>query len=282
MKPEIILHLGVHKTATTHIQSRLWNSREKLLSHGIQYIGLNELREIMTSKLGGGRSASEIVTALAPFMDAEKLVISDENILGGTDMPGSKKLYSSAKDRLSVLVGALNQYKITAHITLRDYADYLISRYCESLRHYKYRSFSTYYKNTDFAAVSWLDLLDDIRAAGCNNLIVSDFNYAIRNNDEYLSRMLGVDFQLDDATDSASTRRSKMSLETIRILNALNKHYPVPLVKKIMNMLDNHKQISPVTPFNPFDEDVLERLKANYSEHMQVLNSGNRDIQMWS
>lgn len=282
MKPEIILHLGVHKTATTHIQSRLWNSREKLLNHGIQYIGLGQLREIMTSKLGGGHSASDIVTALTPYMDAEKLVISDENILGGTDMPESKKLYSGARSRLNILVSALHQYPITAHITLRDYADYLISRYCESLRHYKFRNFNGYYKNTDFSTISWLDLLDDIRGAGCKNLVVSDFNYAIRNNDDYFSRMLGVDFQLDEANDSAATRRSKMSLETIRILNALNKHYPPQLVKKIMNMMDNHKQTGTPTPFNPFKEEDLVRLKANYSEHMQLLKNGNSDIQVWS
>lgn len=281
MKPEIILHLGVHKTATTHIQSRLWNSREKLLNHGIQYIGLGQLREIMTSKLGGGHTASDIMTALTPYLDAEKLVISDENILGGTDMPESKKLYSGAGSRLKILLSALHQYEITAHITLRDYADYLISRYCESLRHYKFRNFNGYYRNTDFSTISWLDLLNDIRVAGCKNLVVSDFNFAIRSNDDYFSRMLGVDFQLEEATDSAATRRSKMSLETIRILNALNKHYPPQLVKKIMNMMDNHKQISTSTPFNPFKEEDLARLKANYSEHMQQLKNGNSDIQVW-
>src|SRR5690606_35555885 len=184
---------------------------EKLLNHGIQYIGLGQLREIMTSKLGGGHAASDIMTALTPYMNAEKLVISDENILGGTDMPESKKLYSGAGSRLKILLSALHQYEITAHITLRDYADYLISRYCESLRHYKFRNFNGYYKNTDFSTISWLDLLDDIRKAGCKNLIVSDFNYAIRNNDDYFSRMLGVDFQLEEANDGAATRRSKMS-----------------------------------------------------------------------
>lgn len=251
-----------------------------MLNYGIQYIGLGQLREIMTSKLGGAHSKDDLLLALTPYMDADKLVISDENILGGTDMPDSKKLYSKAVSRLSFLISIFHQYEVTTHITLRDYADYLVSRYCESLRHYKFRNFSTYYKNIDFSTLSWFDLLDDIHAAGCENLVVSDFNYAIRNNDDYFSELLGVNFQLDEANDGAAVRRSKMSLETIRILSALNKHYPPHIGKKLMNMMDNNKQLGTPTPFSPFKKEDLERLKSLYSEHMLLLKGNNKNIRV--
>ncbi|WP_193089787.1 hypothetical protein [Advenella sp. FME57] len=271
MKPEIILHLGVHKTATTHIQSRLLNSQEKLSKERIQYIKLEDLRKSLTHKLSTNAQEEVLLEGLLPYMLCDKLVISDENIIGGTNKPDSNKIYSKAIPRLGKLVAALNGYKIITHITLRDYVDYFISRYCESLRHFKYCDFDDYYEMVEFDKVSWIDLLHDIRSVGCENIVISEFNDVIQNNDKYLANLLGVNAPFAQATESGGVRRSKMSLEAIQILGLINESFPPQMTRKVAYLIDNFKQAGVSTPFNPFPKEVFERLKDNYTNHLNSL-----------
>ena len=49
---QIVLHIGVHKTASTYVQAILEASRDRLGAEGIGYVTLEEMRSGIT----GGRA----------------------------------------------------------------------------------------------------------------------------------------------------------------------------------------------------------------------------------
>ena len=50
---QIVLHIGVHKTATTYLQAILEASRDRLGAEGIGYVTLEEMRSGITARVGG-------------------------------------------------------------------------------------------------------------------------------------------------------------------------------------------------------------------------------------
>ncbi|WP_213032645.1 hypothetical protein, partial [Acinetobacter radioresistens] len=73
---KLILHLGVHKTATTYIQSKIYNSREVLSQAGIGCISLDDTRKYFTSKLTRSPSISKEAKSFLESHDV--ILLSDE------------------------------------------------------------------------------------------------------------------------------------------------------------------------------------------------------------
>jgi len=266
---KITLQLGVHKTATTHIQSRLYNSIDLLASHNVGYIGLNETRDLITSKIFGDL---KVKGRLKEIFDAnETVLISDENIIGGTEKIASNLIYPDAATRLAFLVKKL-PYKIdSVHLTIRDPEAYLVSRYCEYLRHYRFQSVLEYFDSFDITSFSWLPLIREIERVTGIKVTVTPFESLFDDEQVFLERLCGVSVDFNPAGTNAAIRRSKISQESYRILEQLADHYPKHMSKKLMNMMDNNKQRTRPNPFKPFSEELSAILKENYQRDKQAL-----------
>jgi hypothetical protein len=275
-KPTIRLHLGVHKTATTHIQSRLYNSRELLKQQGISYIGLNEVRQRVTSKLNEDRfGADDITEALQPFMNYDYLLLSDENIIGGTNKPKSNSFYPDARQRLEKLLRALTGHEIWVYLSIRSYIPYFISRYAESLRHFRFHDFDRYYEQVDFEAISWKDLIADIQAAGVHQVTVADFKSQLEREEAYLAMLTGGrGIALAAADENPSIRRARFSQQGYEVVRYFAWLYGPSSTKKIMAVLDNTRQETRATPFMPFSEEQQTALSNRYNLELNEL----RDI----
>ncbi|RUR42393.1 hypothetical protein [Vreelandella populi] len=266
---KIILHLGVHKTATTHFQSRLYNSVNQLKDAGVGYLGLNETRKHITSKINGDFKIGGDLEKL--FTDNNTVIISDENIIGGTEKISSELIYPEVEQRLSFLLGKLPISIGEVHITIRDPEAYLISRYCEYLRHYKFLSSSEYFDSFNLKAFSWLPLIRQIEKITDRKVIVTPFENLFNDEQKYLETLCGVEVDFQQAEEGAAIRRSKITQETYRILEHLADHYPRHMTKKLINMMDNNKQLSKGSAFRPFSDELVKVLKDNYQVDKEVL-----------
>lgn len=87
------VHLGVHKTATTHLQKTLALARERLAAeHGIDYLPMQEVRPVVHGLLhrrrwrylaGGRFLQSELESALGRLrLGPPSVLVSEENLLG--------------------------------------------------------------------------------------------------------------------------------------------------------------------------------------------------------
>ncbi|MEO0682051.1 MAG: hypothetical protein AAF192_16730, partial [Pseudomonadota bacterium] len=86
------IHLGAHKTATTHLQGALAARRKDLLRAGVEYVPLHRMRKAQVQSLrkrldgeGAGRPArrAALIEALLPNGPRRAAVaLSDENLIG--------------------------------------------------------------------------------------------------------------------------------------------------------------------------------------------------------
>ena len=73
---KLILHLGVHKTATTYLQEVLQYNQQSLLTKQIKYIDLATMRREITPKIVNAEvSFQQLKKALNKYYDNETIII---------------------------------------------------------------------------------------------------------------------------------------------------------------------------------------------------------------
>ncbi|WP_136808916.1 hypothetical protein [Desulfosediminicola flagellatus] len=267
---KITLHLGVHKTATTYIQSRLSNSKDTLAANGIFYLGLNDTRRLITSKLDKDLTLDPELTS--QISGCERFILSDENFIGGTNKLRNNRLYPNVAHRLRNLIESLNNENIDIYLTIRDPESYMVSRYIEYLRHFSFLSFNEYYDEFFIRNFSWKPLVRLIEKVSGKSIKVQCFESIFNREDEYFEKLIGIpDIVLEKADSNQSIKRAKVSRESYEILEHLAQHYPRRMTKKILNMMDNNVQISKQNSITPFSPALSLRLKENYKMDITTL-----------
>ncbi|CAN5691284.1 hypothetical protein BH23PSE1_BH23PSE1_01610 [soil metagenome] len=145
MPETFVLHLGLHKTATTALQDFLAGQGKALAAAGVRYVPLARMRSdvspLMTSLEDGKRARLALFLA-----DIRKpaVLFSDENILGspGDLMQGA--LYPFARNRIATFCAENPGARIVLFLTLRAPSAFLASLYCEYLRHNPFLRFADY------------------------------------------------------------------------------------------------------------------------------------------
>lgn len=275
----ICLHLGVHKSASTHLQSRLSKSKQALNSQGIQYIDLYALRDMLTDRLVTPTPDKEqILNKIAPYMTGKSLIISDENILGLTESFINQFIYPKAKNRLTKFRNIFSDNIDNTHvyITLRTFSDYLISRYFEFLRHFRFMKFRDFLNPLDIEKITWKPLLNQIHALGYENIYVTDFSDALVNNgDDYIHQIIGQAVKLENAENKPWVKKSKLSAQAYKILELYAQDFP-DNTKDMMRLLDVYPQTTPKKAFQPFSEDELGILHQRYKQDIYEIKNDPR------
>lgn len=273
----VVLHLGVHKTGTTYLQSRLANSIEELNNAKIGYIELKEIRANLTSNLGKPWfTANDIKEVVNPYFGGDTLIISDENILGGTEKIDSGKLYPKASGRLKKLATGLSDFEVIVHITIRDYVNYLISRYTEYLRHFDFLNFSDYYQALPYEKVSWLPLLEDIQDIGFKKIIISDFDAVFSNDNRYLNQLVGKPIKVAEATNNRYVKRGKLTNEGYETVEFFSQKYSQSATRYLIGVIDGNEQETVKTSFMPFTSAQKQMLDRLYLSDVEKIKSDSR------
>ena len=165
----VIVHIGAHKTASTHLQKLCLANRDLLAAQGCAYFGPDRLRgDLRMPALE--RSPRAIARKIAPFhaaMQAEmaagqRVLISNENILGAPRPPvlaDGGVLYPRAEQNIAALLTALDLRDVTLCLALRDPLDLLISAWGHQHIAGRPMGFEAFCDGLDPLALRWSELV---------------------------------------------------------------------------------------------------------------------------
>lgn len=167
------IHLGAHKTASTHLQQALRARRAALDAAGVVYLGPAELRKgpLALGAVARGDGAAvegQLRRALHVHLQlGRRLLLSDENLLGPLLPQGHlpvEQLYPQAEARLSRILRAAGQEAATVFLALRDPAGFLVSSYSQRLMSGRLLPFQDFLAGRDLAQVRWSELVARLAA----------------------------------------------------------------------------------------------------------------------
>ncbi len=167
--PPVVVHLGAHKTATTHLQHALAQVRGRFegrlfLPKELRASGLR-LQEWLSGESEGREHHRVLRQAFAVPV---RLVISEENILGvtpGVFEPFSPLLYPRAEPRLRRLVQVLPDRPVILALAMREGAGFMVSCYAQALLAGRVMPFDDFRAGVDPTALDWSGLVARLRAA---------------------------------------------------------------------------------------------------------------------
>ena len=167
---KIILHIGVHKTATTHIQSLLQSGTDLLKENGVTVSLPKTLRqEWLGVFLSVANKADEDITEaeiqrlrqIAP--NGKRWIVSEENFAGiPYDFMVTEGFYPNVKRRLALFKRLFPHADIELFFSVRRYDRFYRSLYLEVVRNRGYIPFEKYYREESFSEYSWKAFLDRV------------------------------------------------------------------------------------------------------------------------
>lgn len=169
------IHLGAHKTASTHLQFSLRQIREPLRAGGLCYLDAAVLRDgpLDLSRLLAEGEASPAAPAFCEALRGQRtgcadLLISEENILGGTRRGKlfSRRgvLYPFAVRRLRQVIGLAGGGPATLYMSIRDPAAFTVSAFALQVAWGNEIDLAAYLCGRDPARVGWLGLVRRLAA----------------------------------------------------------------------------------------------------------------------
>jgi hypothetical protein len=277
----IYLHVGLHKTATTYIQSLLAANQGKMAAVGRAYWILWQIRGVLQDLQAERywteagiqelrtRASSPLFRLRGMVEAASDCIISDENIVGLSTQAMSGQLYPDATKRLRRVRSVLPDKEIEVWLCLRSYDQFLPSIYCETLRagHFvPWQDFAERYSTLPDRR--WPALVDAVRASLPNSRVViwayEEFRSLLP---KVASRLSGLPYE--DLHKLSSDERASPSSE------AIEKHCAVAASKtpnQRMLSVAMHEELYPLRDFPkkfyPWVPHVAEAMKHAYRDDL--------------
>ena len=216
------IHLGGHKTATTHLQETLTLVRPALAARGLDYIPNPLVRQQLFARalwrrrpltrlpvIGPMHMRRAIEAVLDPLrLGPETVVLSEENILGIPDQVLRVPFYPQADQSVGRLASLATRAKLVLFLSIRGYDTLLPSAYAESLKFRPPRDGGFASGRMLARPPSWYDLVARIHRAapGVPLRIWRQEDYRA-NAHAIMSEVCGVDLgPLPDISDPTWTR----------------------------------------------------------------------------
>lgn len=181
----VALHIGAHKTASTHLQKVLDENKAILSEGGIRFYGPSELRsnnrelqarfDLSWSKAPpSGRTAHDQLARLA--QGHKRVVFSEENVAGMlTDREGRMRfpIYPDAFKKVEELIACWAPLKPQIFIAVRNPATFMTSAYGQGLYSAPHVGPRTFRDRNDWRKVDWAGYVARISAiAGVGEVFV--------------------------------------------------------------------------------------------------------------
>lgn len=201
----LMVHLGAHKTASTHFHRLFLRNSKLCAAHDLAVPKKEPIRRLLTKKLVAHVDVDTLnpSAALAEMAEGHgNLFISDENIIG---VPGGLfrkgQMYSNAQkklERLNTVLASVDTTEVL--LAVRHPASFVASSYGEYMRRSGYLTFEEYLHGMQIENIRWADLVKRAQAAMPDQpLVVWAFEDYRALVPRLLNRVLGV--AEDTATD---------------------------------------------------------------------------------
>lgn len=275
------LHLGVHKTGTTFTQTVFRINERKLNSAGIAYRDLAYTRKNLTPFLVGlsrrkwavppekcrERILSEI--HCPEFTSARRVVISDENLLGFVSDILRKNGYRSLVRRLTPIQAVLGG-DVRVFLTVRNYADFISSMYCELIATKPYFSFEQIRDGKFVSELSWLKVYRDLaRVFGKENVVIFEYQTLFSNLGESLSFLAGGDIEFDYPRKEIRSSPSAKAIHCIRTESETKSSLPPR--KIVENAVRKFPRNAGNPAFDPWTPEERAMLDERYRKDLEQI-----------
>ncbi|HRO16023.1 MAG TPA: hypothetical protein PLL33_13490 [Paracoccus sp. (in: a-proteobacteria)] len=198
----VTIHLGAHKTATTHLQTSLRQALPHLLAAGVWYADMMQMRagHFPVQSALGDRPRRVVPPRVMQTLDRAadiwpELLLSDENILGGTRserlMGRDGRLYPLADDRMARLARLLRHRPMRLFLSVREPADFLASAFAMQVAAGTALEPAAFLRGVVPEMLSWSDLAARLLAVpGVTGLTVWRYEDYRRLRPALLARLL--------------------------------------------------------------------------------------------
>ena len=166
----VLVHLGAHKTASTHFNRLLRKNSHLTTQFSVAVPRKDEIRALVTRRLSGGNlkesgpMRGEVVTALA--QGARTLFLSDENILGTPNrLVQNGVMYPAAGKRVRAALRLLGNGPVELMLAVREPGSFAVSSWGEAMRSWGYLDFRSYIGADPMPSLRWTQLVRRILAA---------------------------------------------------------------------------------------------------------------------
>lgn len=266
---KIKLHIGAHKTATTHIQCLLAQSRPHLSSN--YNIGLSipsDLRaEWIPLFFEITKTNNKKIDQLYSLSPRRKTwIFSEENFSGSSyELTYATSLYPNLKERLAKFYQLFSHADIEVFFSIRSYETFYRSAYLEVIRNRGYFSFNKFYNDSRFKSYSWVHVIDAIASIIPQNNITL---WQYEDTKDLLSIILSKLTDIDDISilKEAYTQKvtrpsiSQKTLEEIKELSkSITQEQTIDLIEKLNKVYPSNTTNRIFYPFNEPEERAFQR-----------------------
>jgi hypothetical protein len=274
------IHLGAHKTASTHIQAILKKNATALTAAGVTVArpkdvraAVGAVRERLAHPLFGplsGLSQRRAVRRLAHLgAGAPHLVAADENTLGlCPDVISSGVLYPHAGARSALWRGLVEGRDATVYLAVRAYPSFFASVHAQAGRNARHEPLSA----EQAAALTalprrWPAVINDVANALPNSKLIlwayEDYG-ALRPH--ILERMTGL-------TDLQPVALRPMRTPTAAAMKALSEAGQFGPVSETTraDIIEKHPNIKGAAAYSPWTPEQRAHMRAAYAEDLAFL-----------
>lgn len=279
------IHLGAHKTATTHLQQALVAARPELRTQGVDFIPLRKLREaalpdvlsqLIDAKADRPARRRALAGALRPLRGkAETVAFSEENLIGlSAHLLRGPKPYPGAGKMVRWLGQlAAGGAEVKLFFAIRSFDTLAPSAYAEATRRrHLPGGFEAVRARYAEAPPSWVGLIDRLRkAAPRAELRVWLYEDYAAHARELATLFLGVDpgeLDVSRRPQGTATPSAAAVAEAEALPRGLSKEDRAARSAEIYARLP---AAGPETKFNPFTDEERARLRDRYAQDLDEI-----------
>ncbi|WP_371158423.1 hypothetical protein [Jannaschia sp. 2305UL9-9] len=292
------IHLGAHKTATTHLQDALSARKDALQGDGVFYLPhaearpLLQFRDVPLSPLmrlrrrlagetwwpdrafGSARHARACATELVSVIGARaetahRVVLSEENLLGRLRSVFTGD-YFAGSPRLNLLGDLATRVPVHLYLAVRPLDTFLPSAYAQALRTLPADrlNFPETVARVQAHPPSWADLAQAI----CDrvpraHLTIWEYGAYAAHGDAIRRLITGLPGD-DDPSDPRPTRTLSPSARAIHLAEQLPEADWTKRAARVERIYGDHPRSDREGPHRPFDAAARARLQAAYRDDL--------------
>lgn len=278
-KKKLSLHLGTHKSASTHLIECLLNSKDELEKENILVFPQDEIRkkyklpaELNRFNRGQKTSRKELDSKFDYFFsqvgDAD-LIISEENFLGAcSDFMGSGQIYPYAQKNLTLLKEYFYNYEISIFVCVRNFKTFLPSVYGEYIRGTNDPvSFTEYSEKLDFSKVGWEHFIHRISKVFESELYVWDIeSYKNQEFQQKLLKLITSSKGIQKFNLINSVTRPGMNHAALSLLKHTYDHFGVSAYRQLKKQMSHHAYWTSGEKFSPWTSMEQQYLDMRHQE----------------
>jgi hypothetical protein len=289
------VHLGVHKTATTFIQSQLHEHREVLAERGIGYARIADVRNQFTmlfdrfawaDAVGGALTRPMLARRLEQLIQAHgkgsSFILSDENLLGLIAANyRTGRLYPGARRRLMMLDALLRGRQPRYFLSIRRYPDYLTSSWLQFASRGNAPAFDQYLAKFKPDCRGWADIVADmVKACGPDRLTVWTYDWLSSDPRRVLGLLApGVAFTLPKGQQNSNVLPS-LTVKGLNALEALKPHLSAAELKRATRMLRRFPFDEPNPKLEIADAGLIQAYEDKYQADLARIRDLGVDLRV--